>query len=164
METEKPQRPIKIIKKHLKTNSFDKDVYILNYQISIFGIKIWREFPIYFCDEDLLKDFIETAYIFNFKFSDLFKCSINYDDFRYYIETKNFTIYFRSTLTVMGKYNVFYNFSDFVIKENENEDYAPIYANKQLSIAYESYNNDVFNYGLSEPLEEKTYKLTLDKN
>lgn len=76
METEKLQRPIKIIKKHLKTNNFDSDVYILNYQISIFGIKIWREFPIYFCREDILKDFIETAYIFDFKFSCIYKCSM----------------------------------------------------------------------------------------
>ena len=57
METEKSQRPIKIIKKHLKANNFDNDVYILNYQISIFGIKIWHEFPIYFRDEAILKDF-----------------------------------------------------------------------------------------------------------
>ena len=48
METEKLQNPIKIIKKHLKTDDFNSDVYILNYQISIFGIKIWRKFPIYF--------------------------------------------------------------------------------------------------------------------
>ena len=83
METEKSQSSIKIIKKHLKTNSFDRDVYILNYQVSFFNIKIWREFPIYFCDEEVLKDFIETSYIFDFKFSWIFKCSINYDDFRY---------------------------------------------------------------------------------
>ncbi len=164
METEKLQRPIKIIKKHLKTNNFDSDVYILNYQISIFGIKIWREFPIYFCREDILKDFIETAYIFNFKFSCIYKCSINFDDFRYYIETKNFTIYFRSTLTVMGKYDVFYKFSDFVIKENKNEEYAPTYENINLSVAYGLYNNATYKNGLSEPLEEKIYKLTLEEN
>lgn len=164
METEKLQRPIKIIKKHLKTNNFDSDVYILNYQISIFGIKIWREFPIYFCREDILKDFIETAYIFNFKFSCIYKCSINFDDFRYYIETKNFTIYFRSTLTVMGKYDIFYKFSDFVIKENKNEEYAPTYENINLSVAYGLYNSTTYKNGLSEPLEEKIYKLTLEKN
>ena len=76
METEKSQRPIKIVKKHLKTNKFDTDIYILNYQISILGIKIWREFPIYFCNEEILKDFIESAYIFDFKFSWVFKCSM----------------------------------------------------------------------------------------
>ena len=100
METEKLQNPIKIIKKHLKTNSFDKDVYILNYQISIFGIKIWHEFPIYFRDEAILKDFIETAYIFDFNFSLVCKCSINFDGFVFYIETKDFTIYFRNTLDI----------------------------------------------------------------
>ena len=163
METEKLQNPIKIIKKHLKTNDFDSDVYILNYQISIFGIKIWREFPIYFCREDILKDFIETAYIFNFKFSWIFKCSINFDDFRYAIETKNFTIYFRSTLTVMGKYDVFCRFSDFVIKNNKDEEYAPAYASLDLSVAYSSYICDSYKIGLSEPLEEKTYKLNLEE-
>ena len=56
METEKLQSPIKIIKKHLKTNNFDSDVYILNYQVSFLNIKIWREFPIYFYREDILKD------------------------------------------------------------------------------------------------------------
>jgi len=162
METEKLQSPIKIIKKHLKTNSFDNDVYILNYQISIFGIKIWREFPIYFYREDILKDFIETAYIFDFKFSWIFKCSTNFDAFTYYIETKNFTIYFRNTLVVMGKYDIFNNFSDFVIKENKNEEYAPRYASRNLSVAYGLYNNDS-KYGLSEPLDEKTYKLKLEE-
>jgi hypothetical protein len=164
METEKSQRPIKIIKKHLKTNDFDSDVYILNYQISIFGIKIWREFPIYFCREDILKDFIETAYIFNFKFSSIFSCSLNFDDFRYGIETKNFTIYFKSTLTVMGKYVVFYKYSDFVIKENKNEEYAPKYESIYLSVAYGSYNSEIYKNGLSESLEEKTYKLALEEN
>lgn len=164
MEIEKLQRPIKIIKKHLKTKNFDSDVYILKYQVSFFNIKIWREFPIYFCDEEILKDFIETAYIFDFKFSWIFKCSINYDDFRYYIETKNFTIYFRSLLVVMGKYDVFYKFSDFVIKENKNKEYAPTYANTNLSVAYGSYNNARYKNGLSEPLEEKTYKLALEEN
>ena len=163
METEKLQNPIKIIKKHLKTNSFDKDVYILNYQISIFKIKIWREFPIYFCDEEVLKDFIETSYIFDFKFSWVFKCSINYDDFRYFIETKNFTIYFRNLLVVMGKYNVFCGFFFFVIKDNKNEEYAPKYASTNLSVAYGLYINDT-KYGLSESLEEKIYKLTLEEN
>ena len=33
METEKLQNPIKIIKKHLKADDFNSDVYILNYQI-----------------------------------------------------------------------------------------------------------------------------------
>ena len=163
METEKSQRPIKIIKKHLKTNNFNSNVYILKYQVSFFNIKIWREFPIYFYNEDILKDFIETAYIFDFKFSWISKCSINYNCYNYCIETKNFTIYFRSTLTVMGKYIVFYNFSDFVIKENKNEEYAPEYASRNLSVAYGLYNNDV-KYGLSEPLEEKTYKLMLNEN
>ena len=164
METEKLQRPIKIIKKHLKTNDFNSDVYILNYQVSFFNIKIWREFPIYFYNEDILKDFIETSYIFDFKFSWVFKHSVNYECYSHYIETENFTIYFRSTLTVMGKYHVFYNFSDFVIKENENEDYAPTYANKKLSVAYGLYNNATYKNGLSEPLEEKIYKLTLEEN
>lgn len=164
METEKLQNPIKIIKKHLKTNNFDSDVYILNYQVSFFNIKIWREFPIYFCNEDILKDFIENAYIFNFKFSWIHKCSVNFADFRYYIETKNFIIYFRGILTVMGEYEVFCKFSDFVIKENKNEKYAPAYASRNLSIAYRSYNNATYKNGLSEPLEEKTYKLALDEN
>lgn len=164
METEKTQRPIKIIKKHLKTRDFDSDVYILNYQISIFGIKIWREFPIYFCNEEILKDFIETAYIFNFKFSLIFRCSINFNDFRYGIETKNFTIYFRDLLVVMGKYNVFYKYSDFVIKENKNEQYAPTYISTYLSEAYGSYNSATYKNGLSKPLEEKTYKLALEEN
>ena len=163
METEKLQNPIKIIKKHLKTNDFDSDVYILNYQVSFFNIKIWREFPIYFCRENILKDFIEIAYIFNFKFSRIFECSFNFDDFRYGIKTKNFTIYFRSTSTVMGKYNVFYRFSDFVIKENKNEEYAPIYASINLSAAYKSYINKTYKNGLSESLEEKTYKLKLEE-
>ena len=162
METEKLQNPIKIIKKHLKADDFNSDVYILNYQISIFGIKIWREFPIYFYDEKILKDFIETAYIFNFRFSWIFECSINFDDFEYCIETKNFKIYFRSILTVMGKYNVFSDISDFVIKENKNEEYAPIYANQNLSVAYKSYINTTYKNGLSEPLEE-TYNLTLEE-
>ena len=160
----KSQRHIKIIKKHLKTNNFDSDIYILNYQISLFRIKIWREFPIYFCDEKILKDFIETAYIFNFRFSWIFECSINFDDFEYCIETKNFKIYFRSILTVMGKYNVFSDISDFVIKENKNEKYAPIYANQNLSATYELYINATYKNGLSEPLEEKIYKLTLEEN
>lgn len=163
METEKSQRPIKIIKKHLKTNDFDSDVYILKYQVSFFNIKIWREFPIYFCREDILKDFVETAYIFNFKFSSIFNCPLNFDDFRYGIETKNFTIYFRSTLTVMGKYDVFYKYSDFVIKENKNEKYAPKYESIYLSVAYGSYNSEIYKNGLSEPLEEKTYKLALEE-
>lgn len=163
MEIEKSQRPIKIIKKHLKTNSFDKDVYILKYQVSFFNIEIWREFPIYFCDEEILKDFIETAYIFNFKFSCIYKCSINYDDFRYFIETENFTIYFRNLLVVMGKYNVFCGFSDFVIKDNKNEEYVPTYASTNLSEAYRSYNSATYKTGLSEPLEEKIYKLVLDE-
>ena len=128
-----------------------------------FNIKIWREFPIYFYNEDILKDFIETAYIFNFKFSWIFKCSINYDDFRYGIETKNFTIYFRGLLTVMGKYNIFYNFSDFVIKENKNEEYAPEYASRNLSVAYGSYISETYKNGLSAPLEEKIYKLALEE-
>ena len=166
METKKSQNLIKIIKKHLKTNNFDKDVYILKYQVSFFNIKIWREFPIYFCDENILKDFIETAYIFDFKFSQIFKCSLNFEYFNYYIKTKNFTIYFRFILIEMGKYNIFYNYhySDFVIKENKNKNYAPIYANEKLSIAYESYSNATYKNGLSEPLEEKTYKLVLEEN
>ena len=150
--------------RQVKTNVFDRDVYILNYQISIFGIKIWHEFPIYFCKEDILKDFIETSYIFNFKFSWIFEHSINYDDFRYYIETKNFTIYFRNTLVVMGKYDIFCGCSDFVIKENKNKEYAPIYANKNLSAAYELYNSAIYKNGLSKPLEEKIYKLALEEN
>ena len=136
METEKSRRPIKIIKKHLKTNDFNSDIFILNYQISIFGIKIWREFPIYFCDEKILKDFVETAYIFDFEFSWIFECSINTDDFSYCIETRNFTIYFRNTLVVMGKYDVFCGISDFIIKENNNEEYAPKYASSMISVAY----------------------------
>ncbi len=162
METEKLQKPIKIIKKHLKTNDFNSDIYILNYQVSIFGIKIWREFPIYFRDEEILKDFIETAYIFDFDFSWIFKCSINIDDFSYCIKTRNFTIYFGNTLVVMGKYDVFCGISDFVIKENNNEEYAPKYASSMLSVAYRLYINDI-KYGLSEPLEEKTYKLALEE-
>ena len=162
METEKLQRPIKIIKKHLKTNNFNSDVYILNYQVSFFNIKIWREFPIYFCREDILKDFIETAYIFNFKFYSLCWCTPNYQCYNHYIESKNFTIYFRNISKIMGKYYIFTECSDFVIKENKNEDYAPIYANKNLSVAYGLYNNDI-KYGLSEPLEEKTYKLALEE-
>lgn len=162
METEKSQRPIKIIRKHLKTNDFDNDVYILNYQMSIFGIKIWREFPIYFCNEDILKDFIETAYIFDFKFSQVSECSFfdNYY-FDYYIKTKNFTIYFKDLLVVMGKYKIFSGISDFIIKENKK--YAPRYTSEYLSIAYRLYINDI-KYGLSESLEEKTYKLMLEKN
>lgn len=165
METEKSRRPIKIIKKHLKTNDFNSDIFILNYQVSIFGIKIWREFPIYFYNEDILKDFIETAYIFDFKFSWIFKCSANFDDFRYYIEIENFTIYFRSILTVMGEYDVFCGISDFVIKEKTNEEYAPQYTSPILSVAYGLYNtNTTYKTGLSEPLEEKTYKLALNEN
>lgn len=162
METEKLQNPIKIIKKHLKTNNFDSDVYILNYQVSFFNIKIWREFPIYFCAEEILKDFIKTAYIFDFKFSQIFICSANYECYTHYIETKNFTIYFRNTSVIMGKYHIFNYYSDFVIKENKNEEYAPKYASRNLSVAYGKYNNDV-KYGLSEPLEEKIYKLKLEE-
>ena len=163
METEKLQNPIKIIKKHLKADDFNSDVYILNYQISIFGIKIWRKFPIYFCNEAVLKDFIETAYIFDFKFSWVFECSLNFDSFRYYIETKNFTIYFRDVITIMGKYDIFCSFSDFVIKENKNEEYAPKYSSTNLSKAYKLYNNETYKTGLSESLEEKTYKLTINE-
>lgn len=163
METEKSQKPIKIIKKHLKTNDFDNDVYILNYQMSIFGIKIWREFPIYFCNEDILKDFIETAYIFDFKFSRVSECSV-FDNlyFDYGIETKNFTIYFKDLLVVMGKYDIFSGISDFIIKENKK--YAPSYTSEYLSIAYGLYNNATYKNGLSESLEEKTYILMLEKN
>lgn len=164
METEKSQRPIKIIKKHLKTNNFDEDVYILNYQISIFGIEIWREFPIYFYNEEILKDFIKTAYIFDFNFSWIYQCSANYECYSHYIETKNFRIYFRNILVVMGKYDIFYNFSDFVIKENKNEEYMPEYASTNLSEAYRSYNSATYKNGLSEPLEEKIYKLALEEN
>lgn len=149
----------KIVKKHLKARDFDSDVYILKYRFPI--LHFWAEYPIYFTNEDILKDFIESAYIFNFNFV-ILHSSENCVGTEHYIRCfkKGFNIYL-STKKVLYNYVLENWSSNFTIVETEYESEAPRYHGKKLSEAYNAYLKST-RVGLSESLEEKMYKLTCE--
>lgn len=150
---------IKIIKKHLHYNSFNEDVYILQYKHSIFNIEYWKEFPVYFIDETILKDFIENAFIFNFKFNK-FKNNDSLFYNRYKYSGKKYDILI-STLNKISKYHIFCKQSEFKIVEDSNKIWSDNNVNgkgKLLSYAYENFISQ-HPTGLSDIIEEKTYKL-----
>jgi len=147
----------KIIKKHLKNAEFDDDVYVLNYRFPIFHF--WKEYPVYFVNKDVLIDFIENSYIFNFSFWNIFNCS-NAWRYRFVIHCrkKGFNIYLNPT-TVLG-YHILKNdfLHNFTIIETHFYDEAPRYHGGKLSEAYNEYLESV-RIGMSKPLEEKVYEL-----
>ena len=149
----------KIIKKHLKTRDFDSDVYILKYRFPIFHF--CAEYPIYFTNENILKDFVESAYLFNFNFVFLHDKS-NYIGTEHCIRCfkRGFNIYL-STKKVIHNYILEDWTNNFTILETEYENDAPRYYGKKLSDAYNAYINST-RVGLSESLEEKIYKLTCE--
>lgn len=147
----------KIIKKHLKTRDFDSDIYILEYKFPI--LHFWTEFPIYFTNENILKDFIELSYLFNFNFVFLHDNS-DFVKTEQYIRCwkRGFNIYL-STIKVIHNYILGDWSTNFTIVETEYESDAPRYHGKKLSDAYNAYLKST-RVGLSESLEEKAYKLT----
>ena len=145
---------IKIVKKHLMCRNFDEDVFILYYRFPV--LHFWKEFPIYFTKEDILKDFAENAYIFKFRFFDL--CGTSYLSYRYFL-CNGFKITLSSMTDVIG-HLVFDNGSYFTIKETLDEDSSPRYLGNKLSEAYEKYLNAP-RMGLSDKIEEKIYKYKL---
>lgn len=137
------------------SRNFDEDVFILYYRFPI--LHFWKEFPVYFTKEDILKDFAENAYIFNFRFFDM-QGKSNYATYRYFL-CDGFKIALNSMSEVIG-HLVFDNSSYFAIKETLDEDSSPRYLGSKLSEAYEKYINAP-RMGLSDKIEEKIYKYKL---
>ena len=152
---------VKIIKKHLSCSEYDKDVYILKYKLNILHYwNVWKEFPIYFEDENVLKDFIKTSYIFEHKFNNITEGAYMLSKY-IYVDDYVFKVYFRHLNCKLQHY-IFDNNSRFYIYEELYGDEI-WHSGKTLSTAYSKYYKGS-RIGLSETLEEKTYKLTLDEN
>ena len=150
---------VKIVKKHLRSNGFNDDVYILQYKHSLFTIEYWKEFPIYFTDEDTLKDFIETAVAFDSDFNK-FKNDDSLFYYRYKYSGKKYDIVMTGLKKVL-KYYVFYSQSEFKIIEDSDRLWNDNNVSSTGRLLSNTYNRFISQYptGLSDALEEKTYKL-----
>lgn len=156
---------VKILKKHLKLFdgewadgtpkiSFDDDIYILQYlKPSFFGSPKWTDFPVFFRRENVLQDFIKTAYIFDFQFDVFIK------DGKYgYVTSGNDCWIELIDLIVLDKYRIFGYDAKFSVTKGKIFKEYPKYKDGLLSKAYARYVSDS-NVGLSDTLEEKMYKL-----
>ena len=153
---------VKIIKKHLKDGrNIDDDVFILQYKAkTLFGKEKWKEFPIMFIEERVLKDFIETAYIFDFDFGRITR-ELALNDTKYYktfrIGCNDCYLHFLDIYISDCGYKIFGLASKLCITEYKYDD-KPKWKGKLLSNLYDWYKSDT-NIGLSKVLEEKEYKI-----
>ena len=158
---------VKIVKKHLKDgyggSEFNDYVYILEYKTkTLFGKEKWVEFPIMFVEDRILKNFIESAYIFNFEFGKLTRDLIMNDaDTEHYktyrICGNDCCIHFTDIFISDSGYKIFRYCSNIFLTINKWTD-KPKWKGKYLSNLYSLYKEDS-NTGLSNAIEEKEYKI-----
>ena len=140
---------IKIVKRHLVGENFDDDVYTAYYQIPI--LKIWKEFPIFFTNENVLKDFIQSE--------EFTKNKIVHSGFfsdHKWMRFKSFKLNMRCLRNVLN-YSIFVNGSYFSIEDKKDNE-CKRYIGLTFSEARKKFmfRNKL---GLSEPIEEKFYAL-----
>jgi len=157
---------VKIVKKYLKegygVSEFNDYVYILEYKTkTLFGKEKWVEFPIMFVDERVLKDFIESAYIFNFEFGKLTRDLIMNSTANHYktyrICGNDCCIHFEDIFISDSGYKIF-RYGSNIVLTIDKWTYTPNWQGKYLSNLYSLYKEDS-NIGLSNAIEEKEYKI-----
>lgn len=153
---------VKILKKYLKAGSgipaYYGNVYILEYKTkTIFGKEKWVEFPIMFENERQLKDFIESAHIFNFEFNRITRehCLSDTEHYKTYRISGNDCYIHFGKVNVIDGYKVFTQ--QFYITQFKYDDCSK-WEGTYLSSLYKWYQSDM-NVGLSDTIEEKHYKI-----
>lgn len=147
----------KIIKKHVKSRNYDHDVFALKYKFPIFHF--WKEFPVYFESEYVLKDFVEHANIFDFHFwafhnnSSFINFSYKYKSFK-----KDYIIKLSSLWQALDHCIFRDGISDFIVGDLHQE--STMYWGRTLSMAFNKFYNAT-KTGITD-IEEKTYKLTCE--